>query len=25
LPGDASLFGQADIDAFVDGNLDVRR
>ena len=25
LPGDASLFGPADIDAFVDGNLDVRR
>lgn len=25
LPGDASLFGQADIDAFVEGGLDVRR
>ena len=25
LPVYASLFGQADIDAFVDGNLDVRR
>jgi 2-dehydro-3-deoxygluconokinase len=25
LPGDASLFGKADIDAFLDGNLDVRR
>lgn len=25
LPGDASLFGQADIDAFMSGNLDVRR
>ena len=25
LPGDASLFGQADIDAFMNGNLDVRR
>lgn len=25
LPGDASLFGQADIDAFMRGNLDVRR
>lgn len=25
LPGDASLFGQSDIEAFVDGNLDVRR
>lgn len=25
LPGDASLFGQADIDSFMSGNLDVRR
>ena len=25
LPGDASLFGQADIDAFLAGELDVRR
>lgn len=25
LPGDASLFGEADIDAFMSGNLDVRR
>lgn len=25
LPGDASLFRQADIDAFLDGGLDVRR
>lgn len=25
LPGDASLFTQADIDAFEEGNLDVRR
>lgn len=25
LPGDASLFGQGDIDAFMSGNLDVRR
>jgi 2-dehydro-3-deoxygluconokinase len=25
LPGDASLFGQADIDAFLSGELDVRR
>ena len=25
LPGDASLFGQADIDAFIAGGLDVRR
>jgi 2-dehydro-3-deoxygluconokinase len=25
LPGDASLFGQTDIDAFMSGNLDVRR
>ena len=25
LPGDASLFGQRDIDAFLDGGLDVRR
>ncbi|MGR4891778.1 sugar kinase [Sphingopyxis sp. LARHCG72] len=25
LPGDASLFGQADIDAFHGGGLDVRR
>ena len=25
LPGDASLFGQRDIDAFLAGNLDVRR
>ncbi|QXQ06759.1 sugar kinase [Sphingosinicellaceae bacterium] len=25
LPGDASLFAQADIDAFVAGGLDVRR
>jgi 2-dehydro-3-deoxygluconokinase len=25
LPGDASLFRQADIDAFVEGGLDVRR
>lgn len=25
LPGDASLFGQADIDAFNEGGLDVRR
>jgi 2-dehydro-3-deoxygluconokinase len=25
LPGDASLFRQSDIDAFVDGELDVRR
>ena len=25
LPGDASLFRQADIDAFHDGGLDVRR
>lgn len=25
LPGDASLFGQADIDAFLEGELDVRR
>lgn len=25
LPGDASLFGQSDIDAFMSGNLDVRR
>ncbi len=25
LPGDASLFRQADIDAFIDGELDVRR
>jgi 2-dehydro-3-deoxygluconokinase len=25
LPGDASLFSQADIDAFTSGNLDVRR
>jgi 2-dehydro-3-deoxygluconokinase len=25
LPGDASLFDQADIDAFMSGNLDVRR
>jgi 2-dehydro-3-deoxygluconokinase len=25
LPGDASLFGQADIDAFTAGGLDVRR
>ena len=25
LPGDASLFGQAEIDAFMSGNLDVRR
>jgi len=25
LPGDASLFGHADIDAFMSGNLDVRR
>ncbi|SEM74478.1 2-dehydro-3-deoxygluconokinase [Sphingomonas gellani] len=25
LPGDAALFRQADIDAFLDGGLDVRR
>jgi 2-dehydro-3-deoxygluconokinase len=25
LPGDASLFGQSDIDAFMTGGLDVRR
>jgi 2-dehydro-3-deoxygluconokinase len=25
LPGDASLFRQADIDAYLDGGLDVRR
>lgn len=25
LPGDASLFGQADVDAFMAGGLDVRR
>lgn len=25
LPGDASLFGQSDIDAFTAGGLDVRR
>jgi 2-dehydro-3-deoxygluconokinase len=25
LPGDASPFGQDDIDAFLDGNFDVRR
>lgn len=25
LPGDASLFGQGDIDAFLAGSLDVRR
>lgn len=25
LPGDASLFGQRDIDAFLSGGLDVRR
>lgn len=25
LPGDAALFGQADIDAFWSGNFDVRR
>lgn len=25
LPGDASLFGQADIEAFLSGGLDVRR
>lgn len=25
LPGDASLFGQSDIDAFLEGELDVRR
>lgn len=25
LPGDASLFGQADLDAFLEGELDVRR
>ncbi|WP_422056440.1 PfkB family carbohydrate kinase [Sphingomonas sp.] len=25
LPGDASLFGQCDIDAFLEGGLDVRR
>jgi 2-dehydro-3-deoxygluconokinase len=25
LPGDASLFGQADINAFLEGGLDVRR
>lgn len=25
LPGDANLLGQADIDAFMAGNLDVRR
>lgn len=25
LPGDASLFGRADIDAFLSGELDVRR
>ncbi len=25
LPGDASLFRQADIDAFLAGGLDVRR
>ncbi|MDK2769089.1 MAG: sugar kinase [Sphingomonas sp.] len=25
LPGDASLFGQRDIDAFIEGGLDVRR
>lgn len=25
LPGDASLFAQADIDAFLEGGLDVRR
>lgn len=25
LPGDASLFDQSDIDAFMSGNLDVRR
>jgi 2-dehydro-3-deoxygluconokinase len=25
LPGDASRFGQADIDAFHGGGLDVRR
>ncbi|WP_326524845.1 sugar kinase [Sphingomonas sp.] len=25
LPGDASLFGQADIDAFLSGSFDVRR
>jgi 2-dehydro-3-deoxygluconokinase len=25
LPGDASLFGQDDIDAFLAGELDVRR
>jgi len=25
LPGDASLFGQADIEAFLGGELDVRR
>jgi 2-dehydro-3-deoxygluconokinase len=25
LPGDASLFQQADIDAFIAGGLDVRR
>jgi len=25
LPGDASLFGQSDVDAFLSGELDVRR
>jgi 2-dehydro-3-deoxygluconokinase len=25
LPGDASLFGPRDIDAFMSGELDVRR
>jgi 2-dehydro-3-deoxygluconokinase len=25
LPGDASLFGRADVDAFLSGQLDVRR
>jgi 2-dehydro-3-deoxygluconokinase len=25
LPGDASLFRQADIDAYLEGGLDVRR
>ena len=25
LPGDASLFGQRDIDAFLAGEMDVRR
>ena len=25
LPGDASLFRQTDIDAFLEGGLDVRR